>query len=474
MGVTVGACGLVVALTLGASASGMFDFGLFVQHQLARRSDSVFGVSGTLKHSSRASISEQEAQGDPARLAEVADSLQIDVVTAGRAGASIDMMALWPNDVNPRWLLACNEEDPGLPGVQRINIKTGAIATIVTGTDSCDGVRRTPWHTFMFSEEAGGGPEGGRVYELIDPLHTTDVVLDRVTGQFSGGHGAENLVVRPALGRLSYEGFALYRNGVMYYGDEKRPFEGEQGGSYFKFVPSSPYRPSDGPISSLDESPWTEGSVYGLRLGIYEEPDYGQGTQQGFGEWIPVCDGEGCADADLTTLAVEQSATGYYRPEDIDIDRAAEHDGRVRFCGNDTGNEDGDQYYGETICITDGTLGQATANEAIPEAQLLVVGNPELAMPDNIAYQPHRGNWIIHEDAATEYLRPHNNDLWDCRDDGQDDNLLSDGCVRVATLNDLTAEWSGGVFDAWGKHFYVSVQHNISGAGVVLDITGWK
>jgi len=30
---------------------------------------------------------------------------------------------------------------------------------------------------------------------------------------------------------------------------------------------------------------------------------------------------------------------------------------------------------------------------------------------------------------------------------------LSDGCIRIATLNDLEAEWTGGVFDASGKHF---------------------
>ena len=44
---------------------------------------------------------------------------------------------------------------------------------------------------------------------------------------------------------------------------------------------------------------------------------------------------------------------------------------------------------------------------------------------------------------------------------------------RVATLNDLTAEWTGGIFDASGRHFYVSVQHNISGKATILDITGW-
>jgi hypothetical protein len=44
------------------------------------------------------------------------------------------------------------------------------------------------------------------LYELIDPLHTTGVSLDRATGTFSGGSGAANLTARPALGRLSFEG----------------------------------------------------------------------------------------------------------------------------------------------------------------------------------------------------------------------------------------------------------------------------
>jgi hypothetical protein len=67
-----------------------------------------------------------------------------------------------------------------------------------------------------------------------------------------------------------------------------------------------------------------------------------------------------------------------------------------------------------------------------------------------------------------------NNDLWSCLDDGRDDDFLSDGCVRVAALNDLNAEWTGGLFDGWGRSFYVSVQHNVTGHGVILKITGWR
>jgi hypothetical protein len=62
------------------------------------------------------------------------------------------------------------------------------------------------------------------------------------------------------------------------------------------------------------------------------------------------------------------------------------------FCANDTENENEDQNYGELICVTDGTLDEALSNAATPEGQMLVVGHPELAMPDNLAYQPGRAN----------------------------------------------------------------------------------
>ena len=68
----------------------------------------------------------------------------------------------------------------------------------------------------------------------------------------------------------------------------------------------------------------------------------------------------------------------------------------------------------------------------------------------------------------------HNNDLWMCLPDGDDADRLSDGCVRIATLNDLSAEWTGGIFDATGTRLFVVVQHPKTGHAVILEITGWK
>lgn len=466
------AAAVVLALAAaGTARAAESDFGVNVQRLLARHSQKLFGVTQPLEASSAESISQARALAEPLSLITLAGGLSGQVVSSGVAAPNIDMIVLWPDETNPQWLIACNEQDTTDPGLQRIEIATGATETILTGTDSCDGVRRTSWGTVLFSEEAGGGPTGGRVYELQDPLNTTGVILDRTTGVFSGGVGAGNFALRPALGRLSYEGFALYSSGLVYYGDENRPFQGTAGGAYFKFIPS---QIAGGGTQGLGDSPLVSGSIYGLRLGLRSgATDYGQGTQTGFGTWVPVCTGSACDDIDLRAQAAALKLTGYYRPEDIDIDGQAAGAGLVRFCANNTGNEEDDQNWGETICLSDGTEEDALANTAVPEVQVLYQGHPAYAMPDNIAYQPERGNWIIHEDASTEYLTPHNNDLWACLPDGADDDLESDGCVRIATLNDLGAEWTGGIFSAAGDKFFVSVQHNASGFGTVFVISGW-
>jgi secreted PhoX family phosphatase len=447
------------------------------QHQQGDREEHAqqdYGFEKPLARSSDRQVTAEEATARPTSLVTLAKGLKARVVATTPDAQSIDMLALFPNDSRPTHILACNEAGTSDVSLIRVTIATGAVENLLTsGTQSCDGVKRTPWGTFMFSEEAGGGPSGGRVYELIDPLGTPPgASLNRSTGVFTGP-GASNYTPRPALGRLSFEGLALYPNGVVYFGDENRPSSGKPGGAYFKFVPSTVWSPGAAPITSLSQSPLAGGTVYGLRLGLRAGgTDYGQATQTGFGKWITMGN---TPDLDLRAMSQAPATllTGYYRPEDLDVDQGALARGQVRFCGNNTGNEGEDQNWGEAVCITDGSLADAAAGTARPELQFFAMGHPELAMPDNMAYQPGRGNWIVQEDGDTSYLRPHNNDLWDCLPDGGDDDVLTDGCVRMASLNDLTAEWTGGIFDASGRRFFVSVQHNISERGVLLEITGF-
>ena len=458
-----------VALTALASSSQFAiadDFGAFVDQQLEAQSVRLFGVIQGIESSSYASVSKGTAEADPLSLATFAKGLRARVVTAAaNTGPNIDMMGLWPA-ANPTHIIACNEQGTSQAALQRIRLSDGLVETILTGMSSCDPIRITAWGTVVAGEEAGSS---GWLIEFENPLGipADSVTFDRDTGMFSGT-GADNFAARPAVGHLSFEGIALYPNGVMYYGDENRPSRGTPGGAYFKFVPSAPY---DGSGQGLAASPLANGQVYGLRLGLRNGgTDYGQGSNSGKGVWVEVPDSN---DANLRAAAASLDLTGYYRPEDLDLDAAALAAGAVRFCGNNTGNEEDDSNWGETICITDGTLDAATANEAVPELQLLVVGDADLAMPDNIAYQPGRGNWIVHEDGDGPAVG-RNNDLWACLDDGADRNGTSDGCLRIGTLNDLNAEWTGGFFDASGEHFYVSIQHNVTGHGVILDVTGWR
>lgn len=470
----VAALGVLAAGAVTASAIVVNDFGIQRDSELASEADDLFGVAKPLAASSTLSITKDAAIADPASLATVAKGLKVSVVSAGKAAPVIDQFALWPNAAKPKWIIACNEQGPTAPGLQRISLATGDAETILTGTNACDGVRLTAWGTILFSEESG---PSGATFELIDPLGTTGVTLDRATGVFSGGTGAANFARRDAVGRLSFEGHGLLPNGVMYYGDEKRPGGSTSvGGSYFKFVPTTPFVPGSPAVTSLAQSPLAAGQVFGLKVG--NRNDNGFGTSTGLGSWVPV---PAASVADLGKFAVDNKLTAYYRPEDLEVSPTDLAKGDVKVCGNNTGNEasssagrpQGGRTWGETVCITDGTVAQSLAGTAIPEAQYFVVGSSDMAMTDNIAPQPGpEGRWLIAEDGDSEATLK-NNDLFLCLKDGADVDDQSDGCVKVATLNDLTAEWTGPIFSADGEDLYVSVQHNISGAGTILKISGF-
>ena len=465
---TLFAVGLAALVALVGTALGAYfdDWGLDRQTQMENKSQTLFGFGQPLTASSTVNLSQAQALANPAGLITVAKGLEVGVISAGKAAPNIDQMILWPKS-NPTYIIGCNEEGDTDPALQKISLATGAATTIATGIDDCDPVRATPWGTVLFGEEAGSV---GAMYELIDPLNVVGASINNATGVTAAPY-TNNIKHVNAFGFLSFEGLAILPNGVTYYGDELGPSNGTPGGAYYKFVPDTPWAGS-GTISSLSQSPYNAGKVYSLRVG--QGSNSGQGDAYGIGTWSFLASLTSASNQQLRALATANSRTGYYRPEDIAIDEAAFAAGNVRFCGNNTGR-DSARYWGETICFTDGTFAQALANTAVPQVQLFVPGSPQLNMPDNIGYQPGRGNWLVEEDGSTDTFidGARNDDIWDCLPDGADDDLLSDGCVRVATLNDLDAESTGGFFDPSGKHYYVSIQHNSSGFGTILDITGW-
>ncbi len=169
-----------------ALANGNDGFGLFRDAQLANRSPQLFGVGMPLPSSSTKQLTKAQAKADPTKLVTLAKGLTAHVVTS-QGGFESDQISFWPNAQHPTTLIACNESDPSEIGLERIDIATGKATTIVTGTESCDPTRLTPWGTIVFGEEDGGGPNGGRMYELIDPLHASTRPAQQLRGHLSEG-----------------------------------------------------------------------------------------------------------------------------------------------------------------------------------------------------------------------------------------------------------------------------------------------
>lgn len=458
---------LTASVVMGLSKA---DPGADYQHLLGAQSQPLFGFGAPLAASATAPSSSL-----PGNLAvDVAKGLKVTLVS-DRVGENPDMIALWPNDTHPTHAIICNEIDGtgyGSPAtVQRVELATGNVAPMVYGMRSCDPAHRTAWGTVIVGEENGAT---GRLWEILDPLHVNAVQVDRVAGTSSDpGH----VVARTAVGQLSYEGVVLLPSGTLYYADELRPGTGKAGGGFYKFVPSSAWT-GGAAISSLAQSPLAAGNVYAMRLGVRTSPvDYGQGSNVGAGQWVPLATPANPTTWNLDAAAKAAGMTGYYRPEDADLDPLAWSRGQVRICWNNTGN-DAAENWGETLCLEE-RPGAGLPTGARPVVSTFVVGDPELRMPDNLDFQPGTGNLYILMDATTAAEGwSSNDDVWACLPDGADRDLLSDGCVRVMSLKDGEAEFSGIEFLADGRSFLIHLQHRsqqgraIPGTSDLLLVSG--
>ena len=66
------------------------------------------------------------------------------------------------------------------PSVQRVNLATGSVETVLRGLDGCGALVLTSWGTLVAGER---GPDGG-LYEVLEPAATKNVpILDRSTGR---------------------------------------------------------------------------------------------------------------------------------------------------------------------------------------------------------------------------------------------------------------------------------------------------
>jgi hypothetical protein len=435
-----------------------------------------FGIRGPLDASAPPTTGAFRAQTQKAGdQVLIADSLKVEYVSR-EISNNADQFAFWPNDEYPSHLIFCIEEFtpavlknaagqelflPGglvkkwTPGVQRINLRTRQVETIFRGTAGCDGIRRTPWGTILATEEN----DFGGAYEIMDPLQVTNhTVLDRANGNVVDENGlpSTKIVKRPALGTFAWEGIGILPSGVVYAGDELRPGEplsgagngpDGDGGAIFKFVPANP-RTATGPIGSLSESPFVAGNLYAMQVScISNGQQFGQGCEVGNGVWLPI------SAPNARTDAHKSGATGYYRPEDLELDPMYDDpNGGVRFCWMDTQNR-GAQMYGELVCGVDSAPMIASASQRTVTVNRLLEGDMDMNQHDNIEFQPLTGNVYVIEDN-------NNGDIFACLPDGTDRDIKSDGCIKVFSVKDSSAEPTGFKFTPDGKTAYMVVQHS--------------
>jgi len=473
------------------------DFGSWVQDQLGDHSEQLFGF----RHPLAKSAPGPYIGADNTQAIQVADGLRVSLVSSSVASAT-DQIAFWPNDEHPTHVFVCDEET-STPAVQRVDLSgppSSNATTIVTGLSSCDPVRRTPWGTILVGEEAGST---GGLYELINPLsiNTAINVTNRATG---ANTDMLHLAKRQAVGSLSFESLAVEDDGTMIYGDELAPSGGTPGGGIYKFVPAIPFS-GGGPITVPGQSPLATGTVYGLRVAASKSTNWGQGAETGAGSWVLVnLAGANVVDANmniiLRTAQVLQRFTGYYRPEDMDIDPIAAEAGVLRACWANTGRKshndsslvENSAVESEVMCITENppSVNDPTPlTGTIPTVERFITGSEERAMYDNVAFQPHTGNLVVLEDGPVETVKStdplvtelRGNDLWICLPDGKDDDALTDGCVRFASIRDTSAEPTGFIFFGSGEEALVSIQHrSVNDAlgtgnhGALVKISGFK
>ena len=296
--------------------------------------------------------------------------------------------------------------------------------------ESFDPIVWTPWGTLLVGEEANvaskpdpdfPSAKGGLVYELF-PSASDPSVLD-------------HLVARPAIGSKAHEGMRFDKQGNLYSISERNP------GYIYKFTPDT-----KGDLSS--------GQLYVLKI---TSPT---GDRTGEAEWIPL--DRNAVKIDASAAADAVGATGYNRPEDVEI-------------ATSTGNNQGSintLYVAITglsgpvdnrIIAIDlrAPAGGSTHSTAFVYDYVkpgINVSAADFSMPDNLALDP-AGNLYIAEDPGGNFATKKNgDDIWLARP-GNGPHSASSSVERFGSLTDCDAEPTGLYWERGGDRLFVNVQH---------------
>ncbi len=277
------------------------------------------------------------------------------------------------------------------------------------------------------------------MYDLIpDPGDPSK--LDTTKG------GGDGIAPRAALGSKSHEGMRFDALGQLYSISETNP------GHVFRVTPDTGGDLSSGKLSALKVT----------------QPD---GDRVGGAEWTPL--DRGSVQVDATVAATAAGATGYNRPEDVEITTSTGNNG--------TGTGANTLYVSVTDPTTDNRVLAVDVREPSGEAEHdtayvydYVRPRPEHRRPVRVARQPRprpRGNLYIAEDKPNPTPDGRGDDIWVATPPTGKPHQPAARVVRFASLKECDPEPTGIYFDKSGTALYVDVQHRGPGGIGTRDQT---
>jgi hypothetical protein len=359
----------------------------------------------------------------------------------GGTTSNWDMNTL--NETGPlagRFLYRAHESDAN-GQISVTDLETGSTMVLVERADwnRMDGIVWTPWNTLLSGEEMR--PE--RTPSTPDPLVPQAQAglvyeVDPATG---------NAVPRPALGARAHEGIRFDPLGNIYgisetapntvVGNPPRP---APGGYIFKFTPD---RPRD----------LASGQLYALKI---VDPT---GDRTGEAVWVPLDRAAVQIDADAAATAA--GATGYGRPEDVEI-------------ATSTGNNRGGSNILYVAVTDERRVLRIDLNERGSDGRAFVsnyvlagVNAPfdpgdlrnQFTNPDNLALDKN-GNLYIAEDVPISgTVTPvAGRDIW-VAIPGIGDHAMAASTVLFASTTLCRAEPTGIYFDRSGQILFANLLH---------------
>ncbi|MBL8467179.1 alkaline phosphatase PhoX [Methyloversatilis discipulorum] len=399
----------------------------------------------------------------------IADRATQNTLVPGSNSGNWDMITA--NETGPdagRYLFMPFETGSG--GVQRIdlwdsNYATRTVTIVAPGTQgfvSGDASRWTPWGTFLTAEESWSGSSSkGRLFEI--------------TNATTAGANGGDFIQRNVLPRVSHEGLAFDSQNSFYFIDELN------GGSIYKYV-------SANPNATTGDDYFNKGQTFALKVGAGSQFEGNNGPAiTGAAEWVAITSATGTPTADTFSAMVNMGggffsmdgrmaadlvgATGYNRPEDLEIQTRADGSQVLYFATTDS-DTNADSSDGRsrvyTLDVDTGEVKLFADSSTIDLATGAAVGGG-LRNADNLAIDAN-GNIYFIEDRNGAV----DDDVWLAVDLNKDGDLLDagEGLARWASNGTPGSELTGLYFDKFNPNVaYVNIQHPADGVDRTIQIT---